>query len=862
VTSESSADETIAGEPGSAAADSHMADVLRGARSRGGLREALRAEGTPESDDVIGRLNALDFVDGLVGEATEMPGRLGDYRITGLLGRGGMGTVYEAFQESLEREVAIKVLSPAFCADVTMRERFRAEARATASLHHEHIVPVYDFGESGGLLYFAMEKVEGVSLDKHIAMARRSGRPVMEPREAARRFAGVAEALFHAHRRGIVHRDVKPGNILVGPDGTLALADFGLSKIVGEVSRQLTAAGAFLGTPSYAPPEQAKGQNASPAGDLYGFGVTMFEALTGELPLSGSTTEALLEAILHGTPKRLRAVLPKAPRDLDAVIDKLLQKEPGDRYADGESLARDLRHIADGEPVRIRRQPIWLRAWRKAKKNPVLTATVSVAVLLALVSFGLALLTRREHLLSVDAQYENRLQDAMIAASRQSGAAQGPPGLLRALIGVDVDVPAAHDEVLEQLAKAEELAPSRDRGSKLRVAYASDPLPAATELLARGAGHGARVLLDPEIEAARKAFERRDDVTLLRLYRLYLMRAVACLMSAEGQLGQARDDLFAASLIRSGAFFPKLLLECVQWQPDQGSTKLLDRIDGLLAQGPDATVPEGAAAVAGAVLDSFAGLERAANCNLMVLEIPFAVRAEIHEHALRLRQPHLADDWVAVPAWTGLEAALVETARGALRVLNDSVRLQTVLESGLAMLERDVAPDAPLQSWRFVFGLLRNPDTAVAAGTKDTALRVRGWIDFLRLGPPDVLLQLLRPSLEELLKTHPELTAISELRGLLAQRAWSPDEMAAAADAWYHAEPGHPGALLCRFKALVLQGKVFEASCCGAELLQRVGKQKIVLDEMVEGLRAAEQRGGDDAQRWSQVRAAFERYGG
>src|SRR5690606_37031969 len=138
------------------------------------------------------------------------------------------------------------------------------------------------------------------------------------PLDAARRFAGVADALALAHKRQILHRDVKPGNILVQPDGTLALADFGLSKFLGEASVHLTSVGGFLGTLHYAPPEQARGEPLTPASDLYSLGVTMFEAITGELPLRGDSTEAMLQALLHEEPRRLRDLLPRVPRDLDA----------------------------------------------------------------------------------------------------------------------------------------------------------------------------------------------------------------------------------------------------------------------------------------------------------------------------------------------------------------------------------------------------------------------------------------------------------------------------------------------------------------------------------------------------------------
>ncbi|MBP8302208.1 MAG: serine/threonine protein kinase, partial [Planctomycetes bacterium] len=208
-----------------AAADARMADMLRGSTSGAELRRELVSDDTEQASDLLARLDALDFVQQVVGGSSDVPTRLGDYTIKGLLGRGGMGTVYLGWQEELEREVALKVLSPHFSSDSTMRKRFRAEARATAALHHRHIVPIYDYGESQGMLYFAMERVDGMSLDKHIAAARRSSRLPMDPLEASRRFAGVADALGLAHRRRLLHRDVKPGNILVGSDGTLALTD-------------------------------------------------------------------------------------------------------------------------------------------------------------------------------------------------------------------------------------------------------------------------------------------------------------------------------------------------------------------------------------------------------------------------------------------------------------------------------------------------------------------------------------------------------------------------------------------------------------------------------------------------------------
>ncbi|MCK5942549.1 MAG: serine/threonine protein kinase, partial [Planctomycetes bacterium] len=340
----------------------------------------------------------------------------------------------------LEREVALKVLSRHYTSDPTMRKRFRAEARATAALHHRHIVPIYDYGESHGMLFFAMERVDGMSLDKHINAARRVDRPPMEPIELARRFAGVADALGLAHRRRLLHRDVKPGNILVAADGTMALTDFGLAKALDHVSMHLTSkSGGFLGTLHYASPEQALGGELTPASDLYSLGVTMFEAATGQLPLAGKTTEALLQSILHGTPRRLRDCIPKPPRDLEAVLDKLLSRDAGDRYQDGEALSRDLLRIADGEPVHIRRIPLHVRLWRRARKNPVLAGALLAVFVFLLVTLGLLGVLSREKGKGLVSRHQNRLVAIARDVGRELGSPWGPRPLFTALTGVPVD---------------------------------------------------------------------------------------------------------------------------------------------------------------------------------------------------------------------------------------------------------------------------------------------------------------------------------------------------------------------------------------------------------------------------------------
>ncbi|MEC9048273.1 MAG: serine/threonine-protein kinase, partial [Planctomycetota bacterium] len=509
-------------------ADRRMAELLRGGSHTADLRRALEGEDSAESSDVLSRLNALDFVEQIVGSDHDLPERIGGYQIKGLLGRGGMGTVYLCWQKELEREVALKVLSREFTADPTMRKRFRAEARATAALHHRHIVPIYDYGEAQGMLFFAMESVDGMSLDKHVSTARRVGKQPMEPLEAARRFAGVADALGLAHRRRLLHRDVKPGNILVAADGTLALTDFGLAKALDRASAHLTSKdGGFLGTLHYASPEQALGRELTPASDLYSLGVTMFEAVSGQLPIAGKSTEALLQSILHGQRQRLRDFIPKPPRDLEAVLDKLLSREGRDRYQDGEALARDLLRIADGEPVHIRRIPLHVRAWRRARKNPLLAGALLAVGIFLIATLALLGGLIKEKGRGRESRHENQLVAIERSVSEEPGSPWGPRPLFSSLTGTRVPNQRASEQILATMAAASEEMPDDERVEAMRAAYESDPSPEASLYLEVGRGFEARRLFDAAIVEAVAQRAAGDPAADLRLYRLYLGRGVA-----------------------------------------------------------------------------------------------------------------------------------------------------------------------------------------------------------------------------------------------------------------------------------------------------------------------------------------------
>ena len=260
------------------------------------------------------------------------------YRIERLLGRGGMGAVYLAHELALDRDVAIKVLPPEHASTPQLRERFKREARTAARLSHPNIVPLHTFGEVSGLVYFVMGYVAGESLAARI---RRQG-PFDS--EAARTFlASVCDALDYAHRQGIVHRDIKPDNILIEANsGAPLLTDFGIAKAT-LTDAQLTTAGQLIGTPHYMSPEQAMGKaDVGPRSDLYSLGIVGYEMLSGQRPFEAETPlDALTQRLTHD-PRPLGSIAAHVPQDLVQAINRCLQKDPATRWPDAKSLREAL----------------------------------------------------------------------------------------------------------------------------------------------------------------------------------------------------------------------------------------------------------------------------------------------------------------------------------------------------------------------------------------------------------------------------------------------------------------------------------------------------------------------------------------
>jgi serine/threonine protein kinase len=268
------------------------------------------------------------------------------YDILELLGRGGMGVVYKARQQGLNRLVALKMVLAGANASAQDLSRFRAEAEAVARLGHPNIVQIYEIGEQDGCPFLALEYVGGGSLAQHL-----DGTPVAA-RQAAELVLSLARAVHHAHEQGIVHRDLKPANVLLRSDGTPKIADFGLAKRADSHDAH-TQTGAILGSPSYMAPEQASGatDKIGPATDVYALGVILYELLTGRPPFKGATLLETIEQVREHDPVPPRFLQPKAPRELEIICLKCLEKSPARRYASAAALADDLEAFVHGEPI-------------------------------------------------------------------------------------------------------------------------------------------------------------------------------------------------------------------------------------------------------------------------------------------------------------------------------------------------------------------------------------------------------------------------------------------------------------------------------------------------------------------------------
>jgi serine/threonine protein kinase len=367
--------------------------------------------------------------------------RVGDFRILRSIGRGGMGVVYEAVQESLGRHVALKLLPSEALADPQRLERFRREAKAAARLHHTNIVPVFGTGEADGRHYFAMQFIDGHPLDAVIAEVRRlkdksvpvepgcaaSGvaealltgvfvpaAPQTDPpvgpnpapvatspvlsgnlsdggghywQEVARLGAQAGDALSYAHGQGILHRDIKPANLLLDPRGTLWITDFGLAKTTD--ADDLTHAGDVVGTLRYLAPERFEGKGDERA-DIYALGLTLYEMLTLQPAFTAHNRAQLVEQVLAANPPRPRMLSPTVPRDLETIVLKAIARDPVLRYQSAADLADDLRRFLQDRPIRARRASSAEQAWRWCRRNPAVASLLTLVLLVFALGGGAA----------------------------------------------------------------------------------------------------------------------------------------------------------------------------------------------------------------------------------------------------------------------------------------------------------------------------------------------------------------------------------------------------------------------------------------------------------------------------------------
>jgi WD40 repeat protein len=304
--------------------------------------------------------------------------RFSHFEILEELGRGGMGIVYRARDLGTGRIVALKVLQAHHLEVPDLVQRFRSEVRAVTSLDHPHVLPVHEVGEYEGIPFFSMKLTTGGSL------AQRLGDFLGKPKELARLMAKVARGVAHAHERGILHRDLKPGNILLDAAGEPFVCDFGLAKWI-EDDRNLTITAAVLGTPHYIAPEQASGQRGlTTAADLYSLGAILYELLTARPPFVGTSIIETLRLSSEQTPERPSSLAQNIPRDLETICLKCLQREPAARYPSAAALAADLENWLDGRPIHARPVSSGEQLWRWAKRNPLPAAlAASVAILVA-----------------------------------------------------------------------------------------------------------------------------------------------------------------------------------------------------------------------------------------------------------------------------------------------------------------------------------------------------------------------------------------------------------------------------------------------------------------------------------------------
>jgi serine/threonine protein kinase len=346
---------------------------------RAPTREELLAQHPQHATQLDACLAGLNFLHTAQSSAPQHQ-QIGDFRIVREVGRGGMGAVFEAVQVSLGRRVALKILRFSSVSDNDAIERFQREAETIATLHHTNIVPIFFVGSEKSVNYYAMQFIDGRDLAQLIA----DKESPIPAEQAVTLGLQAAEALAHAHRRGVVHRDVKPSNLILDKEDRLWLTDFGLARRADDVTLSLS--GMLLGTPRYMSPEhaQASTKRIDHRSDLFSLGATLYELLTSKPAFPGDVAHDVIQHILIDEPTAIRQLNPSVPRDLETIVMKCLAKDPNSRYESAEKLAADLRAVLEDRPIQARRANAVEQATRWLKQNRRSVSQVSTAAMVTL----------------------------------------------------------------------------------------------------------------------------------------------------------------------------------------------------------------------------------------------------------------------------------------------------------------------------------------------------------------------------------------------------------------------------------------------------------------------------------------------
>lgn len=304
------------------------------------------------------------------------------FEIREIAGRGGSGVVYVAFDETLKRNVAIKLLHSG---DEEQQQQLTREAEASAALDHPHIARVHQIGEWNGRPFLVLEYVDGESLTEHLR------RGPLEFRHACELLIKISDAMEYAHEQGVIHRDLKPGNVLLGTDGRPRVCDFGLAR---KLDSQFTlhATGSVVGTPAYMAPEQARGDSVTRAADLYALGATLYHTLTGRPPFQASTPWEILNQVMTDDPISVRDLNASIPRDLETICHRAMHKNPDRRFPDAAEFAAELQRFLDGEPIHSRPASLWEKGWSWCRRHPAISSTITIvaAALIAVAAIAVS----------------------------------------------------------------------------------------------------------------------------------------------------------------------------------------------------------------------------------------------------------------------------------------------------------------------------------------------------------------------------------------------------------------------------------------------------------------------------------------